>query len=46
MGLEKVQAKVIGNILNKIITEIFPNLEKETITQVEQNFRTPNRQDL
>jgi hypothetical protein len=26
---EKVQAKCIGNIFNKIIAENFPNLEKE-----------------
>jgi hypothetical protein len=37
MGIEEgeeVQAKGIHNILNKIITENFPNLEKVMPTQV------------
>jgi hypothetical protein len=47
MGIEegeKVQAKEIQNVFNKIITEIFPNLEKAMPIQV-QASRTPNRLD-
>jgi hypothetical protein len=40
-----VQAKRIHNILNKIITEKFPNLKKEMSIQVQQASRTPNRHD-
>jgi hypothetical protein len=43
MGIEEgeeVQAKGIGNILNKIITENFPNLEKEMPIQVQKASRT------
>jgi hypothetical protein len=45
MGIEEgeeVQAKGIHNILDKIITENFPNLEK---IQVQEASRTPNRLD-
>jgi hypothetical protein len=42
---EKVQAKGIHNILNKIITENFPNLEKVIPIQVQEASRTPNRLD-
>jgi hypothetical protein len=42
---EEVQAKVIHNIFNKIITENFPNLEKTTPIQVQEATRTPNRLD-
>jgi hypothetical protein len=46
MGTTKgeVQAKGIGNIFNKII-ETFSNLEKKRPIQVQESFRTPNRQD-
>jgi polyribonucleotide nucleotidyltransferase len=40
---EEVQAKVIHNIVNKIITEIFPNQEKAI--QVQEASKTPNRLD-
>jgi chromosome segregation ATPase len=40
---EKVQAKGMYNIFNKIITEIFPNLEKTMHIQVQEASRTPNR---
>jgi hypothetical protein len=40
---EEVQAKGICNILNKIVTENFPNLEKLLATQVHEASRTPNR---
>jgi predicted nucleic acid-binding Zn-ribbon protein len=46
MGIEEgeeVQAKWICNIFNKIITEIFPNLEKVLPIQVQEASRTPNR---
>jgi Mg2+ and Co2+ transporter CorA len=47
MGIEReeVQAKGIHNIVNKIITENFPNLEKTMPTQVQEASRTPNRRD-
>jgi hypothetical protein len=40
---EEVQAKGICNIVNKIITEIFPNLEKVMPIQVQEASRTPKR---
>jgi hypothetical protein len=48
MGIEEgeeVQAKGMCNIFNKIITEIFPNLEKTMPIQVKEASRTPNRPD-
>jgi hypothetical protein len=42
---EEVQAKVMCNIFNKIITENFPNLEKLTLIQMQEASRTPNRCD-
>jgi hypothetical protein len=48
MGIEEgeeVQEKGMHNILNKIITENFPNLEKTVLIQVQETFRTPNRPD-
>jgi hypothetical protein len=49
MGIEngeKVQAKGIHNIFNKIITENFPILEKTMPIHVQEASRTPNRLDL
>jgi hypothetical protein len=46
MGIEEgeeVQVKGIHNILNKIITESFPKLEKVLPIQVQEASRTPNR---
>jgi hypothetical protein len=46
MGIEdgeEVQAKGIYNILNKIITENFPNLKKALPIQVQEASRTPKR---
>jgi hypothetical protein len=40
---EEVQANGIHNILNKEITENFPNLRKELHIQVQESSRTPNR---
>jgi archaeosine-15-forming tRNA-guanine transglycosylase len=48
MGIEEgeqVQAKGMRNIFNKIITENFPNLEKDTPIQMQEASRTPNRPD-
>jgi hypothetical protein len=42
---EEVQAKGICNIFNKIITEIFLNLEKTMINQAQEASRTLNRTD-
>jgi hypothetical protein len=42
---EEVQAKGMNNILNKIITEKFPNLEKTMPIQVQEASRTLNRPD-
>jgi hypothetical protein len=38
-----VQAKDIENILNKVTSKYFPNLEKELIIQIQEAFRIPNR---
>jgi hypothetical protein len=45
MGIEEeeVQTKGIHNIVNKIITENFPNLKKVMTIQVQEASRTPNR---
>jgi hypothetical protein len=40
---EKVKAKGIHNIFNKIITENFLNLEKAMPIQVQEASRTPKR---
>jgi hypothetical protein len=48
MGIEegeKVQAKGMRNIFNKIITENCPNLEKTMPIQVQEASRTLNRPD-
>jgi hypothetical protein len=42
---EEVQAKGMCNIVNKIITENFPNLEKTMPIQVQEASRTPKRLD-
>jgi hypothetical protein len=42
---EEVQAKGIHNIFNKIITENFPNHEKELFIQVQEASKKPNRTD-
>jgi hypothetical protein len=46
MGIEEgeeVQAKGIHNIVNKIIIENFPHLEKAMPIQVQEASRTPSR---
>jgi chromosome segregation ATPase len=48
MGIEEgeeVHAKGMCNIFNKIITENFPNLEKDIPIQMQEASRTPNRPD-
>jgi chromosome segregation ATPase len=47
MGIEgeEVQVKGIHNIFNKIIIEIFPNLEKTMPIHLQEASRTPNRLD-
>jgi hypothetical protein len=48
MGIEEgeeVQAKGVRNILNIIITENFPTLEKVMPIQVQEASRTPKRHD-
>jgi hypothetical protein len=48
MGIEegeKVPAKVLCNLFNKIIAEIFSNIEKEMPIQVLESYRIPKRHD-
>jgi hypothetical protein len=48
MGIEEgeeVQAKGMSNIFHKIITENFPNLEKDIPIQMQEASRTPNKPD-
>jgi hypothetical protein len=48
MGIEEgedLQAKDKENILNKIIEEMFSNLEKVIGIHIHESFRTPNRQN-
>jgi septal ring factor EnvC (AmiA/AmiB activator) len=42
---EEVQEKGMRNTFNKIITENFPNLEKDIPIQMQGASRTPNRPD-
>jgi hypothetical protein len=42
---EEMQAKWICNIFNRLIKEIFPNLEKTMPIQVQEASRTPKRLD-
>jgi hypothetical protein len=42
---EEIQTKVIDNLFNNKLAENFPNIEKERDSQVQESFRTPNRQD-
>jgi hypothetical protein len=44
MGIEEDEVQAKENIFNKII-ENSPNVEKETFIQVQETFRTPNRQN-
>jgi hypothetical protein len=48
MGIEEgkeVQARGMHDIVNKIITENFPNIEKTMPIQVQEASRTPNKPD-
>jgi hypothetical protein len=42
---EQLQSKVIHNLLNKIIAEQFPNLEKVLPIKLQEAFKIPNRLD-
>jgi hypothetical protein len=42
---EEVQVKGICNIFNNIITENFPNLEKDLPIHIQEASRTPKRLD-
>jgi uncharacterized protein YoxC len=42
---EEIQNKGTENLFNRIIAEQFPNLETERVTQVQETYRTPHRQD-
>jgi hypothetical protein len=37
---EEVQTKCMDNMFNQIIPENFPNLGKEQVIQIQENFRT------
>jgi hypothetical protein len=39
---EEIQTKGIDNLFNRIIAELFHNLEKERVTQVQEAYRIPN----
>jgi hypothetical protein len=43
--VEEIQTKGQNNLFNRIKAENFPNFEKESVTQVQEAYRTPNRQD-
>ena len=43
-GLE-TETKGINNLFREVILENFPNIEREVDTQVQETYRTPNRQD-
>jgi hypothetical protein len=42
---EDSQLKEPVNIFNKIIEENFPNLKKEMSMNIQEAYRTPNKQD-
>jgi hypothetical protein len=42
---EEIQTNSPDNLFNKRIAENFPNLEKKTLTQVQEAYRPPNRQN-
>jgi hypothetical protein len=42
---EEIQTKGIDNLFNRIIAENFLSLEKGTVTQVQEAYRTLNCQD-
>jgi hypothetical protein len=48
MGIEEgeaIQTKCIDNLFSRRIAENFPNLNKESITEVQEIYRKPNHQD-
>jgi hypothetical protein len=42
---EEVQAKCVGNTINKIIADNFPDHQKEMPNPVQEAPKTPNRHD-
>ena len=42
---EDLQLKRPANIFNKIVEEIFPNLKREMPMNIQEVYRTPNRQN-
>jgi hypothetical protein len=42
---EEIQTEVIECLLNRLIAENFPNLEKKRVIQVQEAYRTPNQQE-
>jgi hypothetical protein len=42
---EEIQANGVDNLLNNIIAESFPNIEKRKDIQVQEAYRTPNPQN-
>jgi hypothetical protein len=40
-----METKVTDNLFNKIITEKYPSLVKERVSQVQEAYKTPNHQD-
>jgi hypothetical protein len=48
MGIEEgeeIQTKGIDNLFNNIVSENFPNVEKERDIQVQEVYRMPNQQN-
>ena len=43
-GIE-AETKGINNLFREAILEKFPNIEREVDTQIQETYRTPNRQD-
>jgi hypothetical protein len=41
----EIQAKTLGNLVNEIIAENFPNLHNNLGTLVHEAFQTPSRHD-
>jgi hypothetical protein len=42
---EEIQTNGIDSLDNKIVTESFPNIEKERVIQVQKAYRTSSHQD-
>jgi hypothetical protein len=42
---KEIQTKGIDNLFNRLIARKFCNLKKETVTQMQEAYRTPNHQE-